>query len=153
MSERYIELPARFGIKRDTPKILFRRVLNLVQRNGYYAEAEPIMDYTSPDDREIEFTNYRFNFHAVVNPGGSEGIYIDCYLRGEFDQSGKETCPIGTFKTLSEDMNAYRIMGALCGALTFYAGEYINTHIDRYTPDAELAAQAEREKKRLEGNA
>ena len=143
MSERYAQLPAGFGTKRDTPEILFRRVLDLVQRNGYYDEAEAIMDYALPDDSKTEFTNYRFDFFAQVNKGGSEGVYIDCYLRGEFNQSGKNTCKIGTFKTLKENMNAYRIMGALSGALTFYADQYVNAHIDRYAPDAELADWAE----------
>jgi hypothetical protein len=126
-------------------------VLNLVQQNGYYDEAVKIMDYYLPEKDKTEFTNYRFDFLAVVNPGGSEGIYIDCYLRGEFDQSGKRTCEIGTFKTLGENMNAFRIMGALSGALTFYASQYVNANIERYTPDAELAAQAERERQKSEG--
>jgi len=151
MSERYTEVPAGFGVKRDIPEILFQRVLDLVQENGYYDEAEAIMDYTLPSDSKREFSNYCFDFCALVNKGGSEGVYIDCFLRGEFDQSGKQTCKVATFKTLKENMNAYRIMGALCGALTFYAHQYVDENIDRYTPDAELAAEAEREKQRLEG--
>jgi len=151
MSNRYIQLPAGFGVKRDTPEILFRRVLALVQQNGYYDEAEVIMDYALPGDGKTEFSDYQFNFFAQVNMGGSEGIYIDCYLRGKFDQSGRETCKVGTFKTLKENMNAYRIMGALSGALIFYADQYVNAHIDRYMSDKELAAQAERERQGLEG--
>ena len=153
MSERYTKIPAGHGMKRDTPEILFRRVLDLIQENGYYDEAEAIMDYALPDDSKRLFSNYRFDFCALVNKGGSEGIYIDCFLRGEFDQSGKQKCKIATLKTLNENMNAFRIMGALCGALTFYADQYVNSHFDRYMPDSELAAQAESEKRRTENKA
>ena len=150
MSERYMKLPAGHGTKRDTPEILFRRVLDLVRQNGYYDEAGAIMDYAIPDDSKMELSNYRFDFCALVKKGGNEGIYIDCFLRGEFDGSSKQTCHVATLKTLHENMNAYRIMGALCGALTFYAHQYVDENIDRYTPDAQLAAEAEKEKQRLE---
>jgi len=140
MPSRYEKIPAGAGTKRDTPKILMNRVLDLVKENGYYYEAEKIMDYFLPSDENREFSNYEFDFCALVKPGGSEGIYIDVFLKGEFDQSGQKYCHIGTFKTLREDMAGFRIMGELCGALTYYAGEYINKNLVRYYAPAELAA-------------
>lgn len=123
------------GIKRDTPGILFQNVLRLVKEHGHYAEAEPIIDYTLADRNERKLTNYGFDFRAVVSPGSSEGIYIDCYLEGEFDRSAFTRCNAGTIKTLREDVDAYRIMGALAGYLTIYARKYVNENLDRFEPD------------------
>ena len=135
MAQRYVEKTLSPGTERDTPGILFQNVLRLVKEHGHYAEAEPIIDYTLADRDERKLTNYGFDFWAVVSPGGSEGIYIDCYLKGIFDQSTSTCCRAGTIKTLREDVDAYRIMGALAGYLTIYARKYVNENLDRFEPD------------------
>ena len=122
------------GIKRDTPGILFQNALRLVKEHGHYAEAEPIVDYALADRDERKLTNYEFDFRAVVSPGSSEGIYIDCYLEGIFDRNASTRCNAGTIKTLREDVDAYRIMGALAGYLTVYARKYVNENLDRFEP-------------------
>ncbi len=148
MAERYTKKDPIPKAERDTPGILFERALALVQEHGHYEEARPIIDYTLAEDGDQrKLTNYRFDFRAVVNPG-CEGIYIDCYLHGEFDQSGKYNCPVGVIKTLREDVDAYRIMGALTGLSTVYAHKYVDSNIDRYTPDKELEAMTAREEER-----
>lgn len=143
-SPRCEKISAGAGTKRDTPKILIERVLELVKRNGHYQEVEPILDYYLPSDKEREFSNYEFDFCALVNPGGSEGIFIDVFLKGEFDQSGEKYCKVATFKSLREDAAAFQIMGALCGVLTFYASQYINNNLVRYYTPQELAVWEEK---------
>jgi hypothetical protein len=147
-------------IKRDTTKDLFFAALNLVKENGHYDKAEAIMDYYLPNESEnniredIELPNYEFDFEASVHFGGSEGIYINCFLYGKYTetelkrynhstrQMETETRRhIGTFKTLKTDINSMKIMGELCGALVFYASQYINENIDRYTPEKEFERQ------------
>jgi hypothetical protein len=144
-------------IKRDTTKDLFYATLNRVKENGHYSKAEDIMDYVLPNhfesnvNEDIELSNYRFDFFASVQLGGNEGIYIDCCLSGEYTETprtrynagtGKiepETRRhIGTFKTLKSNIEAMKIMGELCGALVYYAHQYVNENIDRYTPAREL---------------
>lgn len=135
MAQRYIEKTLSLRTDRDTPGMLFQNTLRLVKEHGHYAEAEPIIDYALADRDERKLTNYGFDFWAVISPGGSEGIYIDCYLEGRFDQSASTRCHAGTIKTLREDVDAYRIMGALTGYLTVYAHKYVNENLDRYEPD------------------
>ena len=135
MAQRYIEKTLSPCTDRDTPGMLFQNALWLVKEHGHYAEAEPIIDYTLADHDERKLTNYGFDFRAVVSPGSSEGIYIDCYLEGRFDQSASTCCHAGTIKTLREDVDAYRIMGALAGYLTVYAGKYVNGNLERFEPD------------------
>lgn len=134
MMQNSTEKTVPAGIKRDTPGILFQNALRLVKDHGHYAEAEPIVDYALADRDERKLTNYEFDFRAVVSPGSSEGIYIDCYLEGIFDRNASTRCNAGTIKTLREDVDAYRIMGALAGYLTVYARKYVNENLDRFEP-------------------
>lgn len=152
-------------IKRDTTVDLFYAALNLVKEKGCYEKAEAIMDYYLPHPEGIntlykpfELSNYRFDFCASASFGGSEGIYIDCYIEGEYteiprtyyDHGLGKILPethyhIATFKTLRSDLEAMQIMGELCGSLIYYASEYINKNINRYTPSSEMRASEVRD--------
>jgi hypothetical protein len=143
-------------VRRDTTRDLFHAVLRLVKENGHYDKAEAIMDYVLPEisgyntREDIELSNYRFNFYATAQFGGSEGIYINCYLRGEYTETERKCFDasrtlitetmrsVGTFKTLKTDIESMKIMGELCGALVFYATQYVNKNISRYAPAKEL---------------
>lgn len=145
MAQRYVEKTLSPGTERDTPGILFQNVLRLVKEHGHYAKVEPIIDYALADDDERKLTNYGFDFRAVISPGSSEGIYIDCYLMGKFDGSGRCSLHVGTLKTLKRDLESAKVMGELCGTLMHHAGEYVNQNLHRYTPQKELEAEYQRQ--------
>ena len=120
---------------------------------GYYGDCEErSLFYTSRDNRSqrqrskefLEMFNDYDREQARVNYGGSEGIYIDCYLRGKFDESGRSVLHVGTLKTLRRDLEALQIMGELCGTLTFYVDRYVNQNLHRYTPKDQLEREYER---------
>lgn len=125
-------------IVRDTNADLMNHVLELVKESGNYEKAGKIMDYFLAESGRVkELTNYEFDFLAVANFGGSEGIYIDCWLQGSFEENHRnerQTISCGTFKTLHADLEAMKVMGELAGILTYYADEYVNREIERYTP-------------------
>ncbi len=135
---------------RDTGGSLFSTAVRLAKENGDFRKAEAILDYVLPCEHEtgrhekVKLTAYEFSFDASVNYGGSEGIYIDCYLRGKFDESGRSVLHVGTLKTLRRDLEALQIMGELCGTLTFYADRYVNQNLHRYTPKDQLEREYER---------
>ena len=135
---------------RDTGGSLFSAAVRLAKENGDFRKAEAILDYVLPCEREtgrhekVKLTAYEFSFDASVNYGGSEGIYIDCYLRGKFDESGRSVLHVGTLKTLRRDLEALQIMGELCGTLTFYVDRYVNQNLHRYTPKDQLEREYER---------
>ena len=151
-------------VKRDTTRDLFNAVLNLVKENGHYDRAAEIMDYYLPNISEynsredIELSNYEFDFYATPQFGSNEGIYIDCWLRGKYTETEikfinynrdmaletETTRSVGTFKTLKRDLESMQIMGELCGSLVYYASQYINENLDRYTPIEELEFQERR---------
>ena len=93
--------------------------------------------------RRVKLTVYEFDFVPIVNFGGSEGIYLDCYLMGKFDGSGRYSVHIGSKKTLETSLEACKIMGELGGALLHHAGRYVNEQIHRYTPDEQLLKEEE----------
>ena len=154
-------------IKRDTTKDLFFATLKLVKENGHYDKAEAIMDYHLLNNSEsnvredIELSNYRFDFNAMAY-FGCEGIFIDCFVSGDYTETERKVYNhnkgitetetqrhIGTFKTLRRDINSFKIMGELCGALIYYAHQYVDKNIGRYTPAREFE-QEENQKREVQ---
>ncbi len=151
--ERKFPPQAHTEVYRDTGGSLFCSVVRMAKEHGDFEKVAAILDYVLPNehegscDKQVKLTAYEFDFVAVVNFGGSEGIYLDCYLRGKFDKSGRYQLNVGTIKTLRRDLEAMKLMGELGGVLTYYASLYVNEHLHRYTPLQELEAEAERMKK------
>ena len=86
-------------------------------------------------------SDYEFDFDALVQFGANEGIYIDCSIRGHFDENEpsdkKQILHCGSFKTLGTSLEDMRIMGELAGSLVYFAREYVNKNLDKYTPRKE----------------
>lgn len=135
---------------RDTGGSLFCAALEKVEECGDFVKARPILDYVLPSEQEdgsskkVELTAYEFDFVPIVNFGGSEGIYLDCYLKGKFDGSGRSSLHIATLKTLECSLEAAKIMAELGGALMYHASRYVNGNLHRYTPQAALEAEYQR---------
>lgn len=135
---------------RDTGGSLFSSVIRLAKANGDFDKAGAILDYYLPCEHEsgiregVALTAYEFDFAPILNYG-SEGIYIDCYLKGKFDESGRSSLHVGTLKTLKRDLEAEKIMGELCGVLHFYENQYVNKNLQRYTTAQELQAAYQRQ--------
>ena len=123
-------------VLRDTGGSLFCSVIRMAREAGEFAKAESILDYILPCEHEdsvhdkVKLTAYEFDFQPILNYG-CEGIYIDCYLAGKFDESGRFRLHVGTLKTLRRDVEAAKIMGELCGLLLHYASEYVNSNLHR----------------------
>lgn len=135
---------------RDRKSTLLYAVLERARATGDLKEIEPILDYYLPNEEEplspkedSYLTNYAFSAEAKVS-FGCEGIFVDLDLVGTFDDSGKDRCRVGSFKTLREDAEAGHLMGQLCGILMYHATKYVNENIHRYTPKKELEAELHR---------
>lgn len=140
-------------ITRDTNTVLMNKVFELVKENGCYEKAGAIMDYFLAEDYKVqELSDYEFDFLVKLNFGGSEGIYLDCYIEGCFRENNAERkterLSCGTFKTLDESLDAMKIMGELAGSLTYFASQYVNKELDRYTPTAQREAEEKRRAER-----
>ena len=137
---------------RDTGGSLFSTVVRMAQDNGDFGKAGAILDYYLPCEHEgstrdrVKLTAYEFDFVPILNYG-CEGIYIDGYLKGKFDESGRSSVHVGTLKTLRRDLESAQIMGELCGLLMHHAFEYVNRgeNLHRYTPAKQLEAEYQRQ--------
>ena len=116
--------------QRMTGGQLFERFMECARENDDAARFDEMCDYVLPEDMEKgKLCSYEFDMLPIVNFGGSEGIYIDCSLRGKFDESGRNSLHIGTLKTLRTDLDACKIMGELCGALMYHDSRFVNENI------------------------
>ena len=125
-------------------------MLDRARANGDLREIEPIWDYYLPNkneplspDKDSYLTNYAFSAVSTID-FGCEGIYVELFLEGQFDESGNDRCSIGTFKTLRDDAEACRLIGQLCGVLMYHTAKYVNENLHRYTPKRELEAELHR---------
>jgi hypothetical protein len=126
----------RRALKRDidsqrmTGGELFERFMERTRENGDAARFGEICEYVLPEDMEKgKLCSYEFDMLPIVNFGGSEGIYIDCSLRGKFDENGRNVLHIGTLKTLRTDLDACKTMGELCGALMYHGSQFVNENL------------------------
>jgi hypothetical protein len=131
-----VELP---HIKRYTNKELMELIVEKVGKTDDYKKAEAILDYFLPEKFSVvRLTNYEFDFHALADFGGSEGIYLDCWLAGSFDDTDETRCKMGTFKTLRDDLEGMKIMAELGGILNYHLSRFVNQNINSFSPEKEL---------------
>ena len=128
------------SIKRDTHVDLFNGMMKMARDAGALAEYDKIADYDCADcfddKARIPITSYEFKTSFIVDYGGSEGIYVDGFLHGTLDESGRiQHRHFCTLKTLERDFEAMKLMGEVCGILQYYATEYLTENLDRYEPD------------------
>ncbi len=117
----------------------FEKIVERARLNGDMGRFENIHEYVSPNEfKKAKLCNYNFDFLSIVNFGGSEGIYIDCMLKGQFDESDNSTLEVGTIKTLETDLGACKIMGELCGVLMYYSDRFVDENFYLFTPYKEI---------------
>ncbi len=92
------------------------------------------LDYVSGSS-DCLITYYEFEFECVTKWGGSEGIYTDFYLNGNFtgESGAVKRLYIGCAKTLSEGTKAMYMMNKFAADFYMTATDYINHHIDDFT--------------------
>lgn len=117
---------------------LFRKVVESAKESGDWERFGEIEDYTLPEeDDEALIADYQFDLCAVPSFGGSEGIYMDCFIRGDFG-SPKNTLSLGTMKTLENSLDACKVMGELCGVLLYHESRYANQNLHLFMPEKEI---------------
>lgn len=94
-----------------------------------------ILDYHLPvsESERVPIVTNNFDVLFHLNYGGSEGIYLDAYIRGAVTSDDvDETYSIGTFKTLEEDDCSMRTMALLGADLICEGGRYIRENEDDF---------------------
>lgn len=88
-----------------------------------------ILDYEAPVRQEENIYNPEFYITAQLDYGGSEGIYLDLFIKS---YGGSKIQRIGCYKTLYEDDNAMRTMGQLYADFVIESTNYINEHYNEF---------------------
>lgn len=115
----------------DQASRLFEAVVHRAKLAGDFDSAEPILDYCRPcilatrGEPKMELNTSEFDFLPCLTFGSDGNLYLNCYLT-RFNGVGYNSVRIGTLRTLNTDMDTCKIMGELCGALTFHARQHLD---------------------------
>ena len=92
-----------------------------------------ILDYGLDTYQPVEIRSYQWDTVGIVNFGGSEGIYLDIYADGIVDDTNeRKKIHLGTYKTLRDDIDAFREMGSLNAEFVFALRKFVNSHLDDF---------------------
>lgn len=127
-----VKLPEDTKPHSITNETMGRKILEALRTTEEFQELDKILDYANVARWDIEELHYQVVWNsqiiAVVNTGGSEGIYIDWFLKCK----NYETIQIGTLKTLQEGFDGYRKMGEICGMLVMATEAFIYENDDLF---------------------
>lgn len=107
--------------EKKTVQSLFDTILKELSEQTVYSDAAEILDYNLCASDNLDLSQieniWDYQVVALLNTGGSEGIYVDLFLKPA--RSGEEKIDIGTWKTLDEGPAGYAKMGVIAGLLTY----------------------------------
>lgn len=123
-----------------TMKEFFDAVIERAKADPYFEHYNRIceLDYDLLNFRHETEVLYRPDFDVVgeVAYGGSEGIYGDISLHGQWskaqDHAPSAWLDVYTLKTLREDKESYLAIGMLVNLICYHANEVIAKHPDRF---------------------
>lgn len=122
---------------------LFEAVIRRAKQAGDFDSAGPILDYCRPcalvpeGEMKAGLDMSKFSFLPCLTFGPDGKLYLNCYL-SRFNGVGYYSVRIGSLCTLNTDMDTCKIMGELCGALTFHARQHLDEQ--RYSHTSSLAS-------------
>lgn len=112
-----------------TTEEFFNRICGILKEKGKLPD---ILDYGLASCRGVPITNYQFELKSNLGYGGSEGIYLDLWIR--YCERGKrQDGDLGTFKTLGTDDESMHTMAGLLADFIIEENAYVNAHLDDFT--------------------
>lgn len=108
---------------------LFRMIDGKLKQAGMLPD---ILDYGLPTQEHRSVKTISWDTIGIVNFGSSEGVYLDIYLMGDIGGRQTERVKLGTYKTLSEDKEAFKAMSILNAEFVFAMREFVNAHMDDF---------------------
>ncbi|MDR3354504.1 MAG: hypothetical protein LBO21_05655 [Synergistaceae bacterium] len=130
----------RGKFQHHTNETFMREVFKIIEGMPDFERAKGILDYMNPESNHVEkLTDCDFDVIAIPNFGGSEGIYVDCYIDGVYNESGKNgKLKAATLKTLGTSLEDMKAMGELCGIIEYVSRDYVNKNIRLFQPNIEV---------------
>jgi hypothetical protein len=123
------------AVTRHTNTTLMNKIFEILESMPEYARIAAHLNYRLAETYNVAtLTNYDFDVVAAPAFGSSEGIYVDCFINGKFDNGESRILHMGTLKTLETSLEAMRMMGELCGLIIYTGYSYINKNLALFTP-------------------
>lgn len=118
-------------VRKPTNQFLFDTVAGTLKEQGKLPD---ILDYHLHEHNIKELSDYQFGCTYKLDFGGSEGIYLDCYIEGICGEDDEyDRVSLGTFKTLQTSEEAMAEMGKLAGCFTYALSKYVNAKLDDFS--------------------
>ena len=116
---------------------LFEEIIHKIETPEWvdYALAS---NHSYDEASRIQLKYYEFEIYTTTRYGGSEGVYTDVYITGNYlgpddDFLDKKPIHIGTVKTLEEGPEAVKKMYGLAADIYIVATDFVNKNIDDFT--------------------
>jgi len=129
MSRTYAGKKAKAAV--ITGAEVFNDTIAMARQAGDFSRAEHIVESCRPCEHgrsaggSVPITAFQFDFVPQICFGSNEGMFLDCYLWGRFDDSGRYSICIGSMRILNRNRDTCKILGELSGALMYHAHLYI----------------------------
>lgn len=91
------------------------------------------VEYADGPREPHKLRDYSFDVFGVINYGGSEGIYVDLFYKGDIGYDAVGNYDLGTIKTLETDDDTFRVMALLMADFQIKATRFINANLDDFT--------------------
>ena len=119
--------------ERPTNVSMGESIKKSVEKIEWLKDDLSILDYWNIGGwRQVEIIKNKdcnMDIQAIVNTGGSEGIYIDVAVRQHIYEDGSiQRIPLMTLKTLEESLKAYGAMGRIAGVITAVAETFLSVN-------------------------
>ena len=128
-------------MKRETTADFFKRVIVEVEKAFDKDEWCAGIEYDLADRDASLITDNDFEIIAIPSIGGSEGYYVDVYIKGFWNEECQNKrlsdCRkhIGTCKTLLEGIEGAFFIGKLAGAIIYLGEKVLYDHPEIYECD------------------
>lgn len=116
---------------------LFEEIINKIETPDWieYALAS---NHSYNEASHIQLKYYEFEIITTTKYGGSEGVYTDVYITGNYmgpddDFLDKKPVHIGTVKTLEKGPEAVRKMYGFAADIYIAGTDFVNRNLDDFT--------------------
>lgn len=108
---------------------LFDKINNELKEKNLLPD---ILEYGIPNTRKHQILSYEWDLIGIVRHGGNEGIVLNLYCYGDTG-NGMQKTPVGIYKTLREDKDAFKALSDLNTEFVFAVRGLMQKNIDDFT--------------------
>lgn len=123
----------------------FKDLISEIEKN--IGEYPNILDYHRINNEREQILDIEFDLVSEVIFGGSEGIFLNIYIRGNFDKNYTDKNElIFVAKTLYDDDTSFKVMSIFGAEIVLAGRRILNNQKDEYIRRGFYCKKAEKDK-------